>query len=68
MKRHTYEDGAVLDLDDDVDLDELPEGEDDMDDETFAQLVADAEAREEAEAPAPESVEDTPDGVKPEDL
>ena len=61
-KRHTYEDGAVLDLDDDIDIDDLPEGEDDLDDEAFAELLAKAEAEEESHSPAPEGVEEEPDG------
>lgn len=67
-KRHTYDDGVVIDLDDDIKFEDLPEGEDNLSDQDFDELLAAAEAREAASAPSPEAVEDSPDGVRPEDL
>lgn len=67
-KMHTFEDGSVLDLDDDIDIDDLPEGEDDLSEEEFAGLLAEAEAEEVANSPDPDEVEEEPDGVEVEDL
>lgn len=53
-KRHTYEDGSVLDLDDDIDIEDLPEGEDDLSDDEFADLLARVEAEEKDSPLVPE--------------